>query len=396
MGYAILRIAKRKTAGSGKAMLTHALREVEVPNAIPGAPKPTAIAGHQSSQAALAALADGIALAKAQGGRQGFTKASTPVLDLLVTTSHQDMQRLTREQQDSYFRRSLGFIAAKFGGMANILTAVIHRDESTPHMQVLLMPLDRTTMRFAASKMIGGPPGLSAIQDAFHEQCGKPFGLERGEKGSRATHVPIKAFYAHMAAGESPPAMAKVPPAPTFWDKLRPAVHQAKEKARGDALTANKKAREDLLKQAKTGRMLHPKVVARQAEKYRENVRLDALNKAAMGQAQATLRLAEFKETRAIEAEGRLKKMDAKMQAQALDKFTRHMAPEFVGVLSKRLGVDLEPGKGLCDQLRRAGLAPSLLAAAQLIEDASDGKAMAAAQTWHEQPQNAPRGPSPG
>lgn len=76
MGYAILRIAKRKTARSGKAMLAHALREVEVPNAIAGAPKPEVLAGHKTSQAALAALAEGIAVAKAHGGPQGFTAAS--------------------------------------------------------------------------------------------------------------------------------------------------------------------------------------------------------------------------------------------------------------------------------------------------------------------------------
>lgn len=381
-------------------MLAHALREVEVPNAIQGAPKPMHLAGHKTSQEALAALAEGVALAKAQGGRQGFTKASTPVLDLLVTTSHQDMQRLTKSQQDSYFQKSLDFIAARFGGMANILTAVIHRDEATPHLQVLLMPLDRTTMRFSAAKMIGGPPGLSAMQDTFHEQCGAEFNLERGEKGSKAKHVPIKSFYAHAAAVQAGTAeeLEPVPPPPvaTWKTKLDGSYTSLKE-ARNAVIDRNTSRIKALNLASRQLRALHPSQVQKQAEKYRANLRVSEQ----MKERQAAIDLSikqvetarsqnEFKEYRIHEAKKRLESIDTIQSAQLLDKFTKHMAPEFVGVLSKRLGIPLTPGKGLCDQVRRAGLAMSLLDAAKKIEQAADGQILPAAQQWHDRQSDAP------
>ena len=167
MGYSIFRIAKRKTQRSAAAMSAHALREVEVPNAVAGAPRPEVLAGARTTPELLTHLRAGVVQAKALGGPQGITKASVQVLDLLVTTSAADTARMGKAEMDAYFRLALEFIAAKFGGMANILTAAIHRDETTPHMQVLVMPLDRETNRFSSSKMIGGPAGMSKLQDTF-------------------------------------------------------------------------------------------------------------------------------------------------------------------------------------------------------------------------------------
>lgn len=393
MGYAILRIAKRKTASSGKAMLTHALREVEVANAIRGAPKPEVISGCKTSQEALKQVAEGIALAKAQGGRQGFTKASTPVLDILVTTSHQDMQRLTKSQQDSYFQKALAFVASRFGGMTNILTAVVHRDEATPHMQVLLMPLDRTTHRFSASKMIGGPPGLSALQDAFHAECGAEFNLERGEKGSRATHVPIKTFYAHAAAVEAGRANelepVPPPPAPSWKSKLN-GEYQAAKAARNAVMERNNSKIKAVNIASRQLRAMHPSQIQKQAEKYREILRLEKLSAESNKATESRLNVISYKETRVIEAEKRLKTLDTIQQAKLLDKFSKHMSPEYIGILSKRLNIALVPGKGLCDQVRRNSLAVSLLDAAQKIDAAMDGDVMSAAQQWHDRQQDAP------
>lgn len=261
MGYAILRVAKRKTGSSAAAMSRHALREDAVPNAIPGAPKPEVLVGAATTPELMAKLHAGIALAKQKGGSQGFTKASTPVLDILVATSADDPARMGKAGQDDYFKRALKFIARQFGGMENILTAAIHRDETTPHMQVLVMPLDRTTHRFAASKMIGGPKGLSAMQDGFWEACGKPHKLNRGEKGSRAAHVPVKKLYSAMNAGAEIPKLLDVPPAPGMTDRLL-GGYAAKKNAHDDALAKNAEMRKRLAEQAKTGRMMHPAMIA--------------------------------------------------------------------------------------------------------------------------------------
>ncbi len=48
---------------------------------------------------------------------------------------------MTRDEQDAYFRRALEWIEDRHG-KENVLSAVIHRDEATPHMTVMTIPLD--------------------------------------------------------------------------------------------------------------------------------------------------------------------------------------------------------------------------------------------------------------
>ncbi len=361
-------------------MSRHALRETEVPNAVAGAPRPEVLAGAKTTPELMAKLHAGIALAKLKGGPQGYTKASTPVLDILVTTSADDTKRMGKAGQDDYFRRALTFIADKFGGMDNVLTAAIHRDETTPHMQVLVMPLDRTTSRFSASKMIGGPVDLSQLQDAFHQACGEPHGLLRGEKGSRAKHVPVKHLYAAMNAdGGEVPAFVPVPPAPGMTDRLRPGYAEKKQ-AHADALAKNEATRKKLAAQAKTGRMMHPELVARNAEKYREGVRLAAVVKGAQTSAEADLAKAQAV---ALATRNDLREVQAQVQAadgfwtksgaQMLDKWTATMAPEMVQRVARALNIELVAGKSLLDQMRRQGRGQTLLACAQLLDKTLDG-----------------------
>lgn len=392
MGYAILRIAKRKTGSSAAAMSRHALRETAVPNAIAEAPPPEVLYGAKTTPELMAKLHAGIALAKSKGGAQGYTKASTPVLDILVATSADDPARMGKAGQDDYFKRALAFIAQKFGGVENILTACIHRDETTPHMQVLVMPLDRTTSRFSASKMIGGPVGLSRLQDAFYASCGAPHGLLRGEKGSRAQHIPVKHLYQSMNKGAEVPKFVPVPPAPGMLDRLQPG-YAAKKKANEDALARNAEIRKRLSKQAETGRMMHPAMITRQAEKYREAVRLEGLAKAYKEAAATQLKAAEehHKAANRDETEARqllksaLGVEDRTKLAKLLDKSTRHWSPEYVGQLAKKMGVELVAGKPLLDQIRRAGKAQTMIAAFELVERL-DPSAVAQVQRMNQAP----------
>lgn len=386
MGYAILRIAKRKTARSAAAMSVHALRETPVPNAIAGAPPPEVIAGATTTAEVMTRLKAGIAQAKAQGGPQGFTKASVPVLDILVTTSSDDPKRMGKAGQDDYFKRALSFIAKKFGGMANILTAAIHRDETTPHMQVLVMPLDRDTNRFAASAMLGGPKGLSALQDEFHAEAGKPHGLRRGIKGSKAKHVPVKQFYAAMNAGETPPKLVMVPPAPGMVDRLKPG-YKDKKKAHDDAVAANVKIYKRLEVQAKNGRMMHPKMIEREAERYREMVRQEALLAtqkaeayAAKSEARHELEKVQKKMDDITEATQEMRvqanavdRLWEKAGAKVLDKWTVHMAPEMVKRVARELNIELVEGKPLLDQMRRQGRGATLIECAERLDKTLDG-----------------------
>lgn len=107
------------------------------------------------------------------------------VVELLLTFSPEAALRITAEQ---WHEECKAWIGEKFGAQ-NILMNVTHKDETTPHYHVFLVPI---TPRggLSAREMIGGPSGLKKLQTAFAEDVGKRHGLERGRRGSKAKHVP--------------------------------------------------------------------------------------------------------------------------------------------------------------------------------------------------------------
>lgn len=382
MGYAILRIEKRKTSASTAAMLKHALREVDVPNAVEGAPRPTVLAGRSTSAEAMSDLRSGKAAARAVP--RGWSKVSTSALDLLVTTSHEDAGRLSKSQYDTFFKKALAFIERRFGGAKNILSAVIHRDESTPHMQVILMPIDEHG-RFSAGKMLGNKAKMCEMQDDFYESTdAEKIGLKRGERGTGAKHVKIKAFYGAMAEGMEPPKMMVVPPAPGMTDRLRPGYGE-KKKANADALAHNAAQRKRVLEQAKVGRSVHPVTLERQATRYRASLANEAVALKAVAEAKTAAAAAEKGvkdaqiimdrvKVRQVELDAQSSSIDTMSAAAIFDKMSKHLDKSVVREISQRLGIELQPGKGLCDQVRRAGRAKNLLEAAQLLDRAYENQ----------------------
>ena len=304
MGYAILRMEPRTIQGTA-AMLRHALREAPVPNAEPGAEPPQVLAGHGTAQAGMAVLRGMVEDCKAA---KRWQKSIKPVVDVLVTFSRDDGQRLDKHQQDRYFRDALDFLNARYGA-ENVLCAAIHRDETTSHLQVLIAARHEGG-RLSSSKLMGNRTALSALQDEFHESVAKPYGLLRGEKRTNAKHVPVRALYAAMNAGAEPPDFRPVPPELTMGERLRLNGYQKeeRERERQQAIEHNNQQRELLTRQAADGRKLHPSLIAKQATRYR----------AAVQQAENAAQAATRAEKRAMEAG---KKAEAREgQAQALDK----------------------------------------------------------------------------
>jgi len=404
MGYAILRIAPRKSLASAGKMLRHALREDKVPNAIESAPKPPVGAGYASSGEAMQALKAKIAAAREV--RAGWQKHSTAALDILVTATRQDMLAMSLAEQNAFFTKALRFIQSRFGGSENVLTAVIHRDESTPHMQVLIAPVDANG-RFSASKMVGNRTQLSQLQDEFWESCGKPHNLERGNKRSGAHHIPIRAFYAALDEGRIEiPRYVEVPPAPGLVDRLRPG-YQEKKKAHERALAHNAEVRKAVHAQAKVGRAVHPEQMARAANRYRRALDMERVVKGLKAEAQREQAVARkvVGDARGEHAKIEAAKVRAKADLGALeatrsavertveagwhigtiDSFSATVTPEYRAALAKDLGIPLRPGK-LLDQVRRGLGLRSGLEAAQAIERATlargGGSFASAAGEW--------------
>jgi len=185
--YAILRVAKLKTKGSVAAALSHNLRERETLNADK----------ERFHENTILKGADTV-----QGGLQAWdARAPEKVrinavhgLEYFVGGSPDQINAMSRTEQDAYFSKALEWFEDRHGA-ENIISAVIHRDETTPHMQIIVIPLDEHN-KLNARALVGGKDNLRKLQTNFAEQVGLEFGLQRGIERSNARHHTIKEYYA--------------------------------------------------------------------------------------------------------------------------------------------------------------------------------------------------------
>ncbi len=92
-------------------------------------------------------------------------------------------------------------------GQDNVVSAICHLDEQTPHIQADVIPID-SIGSLNAFHWTGDKKKLQQLQDSFAEVLA-PLGLERGIKGSRATHTRISEYYS-SANNSVPPTLPEI------------------------------------------------------------------------------------------------------------------------------------------------------------------------------------------
>jgi hypothetical protein len=194
-GYAILRIAKYQNAGAAGGLEAHHERKKEEYQSNPDirtqdSHKNVHIIQPQQSYKKV------IEKRIAESGCRTRSN-SVRFIDTILTASPFFFDYGTPEETRTFFNTAMKFMENKVG-KENIVSAVVHLDEATPHMHLLWVPLTKDN-RLCAKEIIGGPKGLTAWQDEFHAEMAKTIpGLERG-KSKRLTgreHLPVKAFKA--------------------------------------------------------------------------------------------------------------------------------------------------------------------------------------------------------
>lgn len=100
---------------------------------------------------------------------------------------------LSRVEQYNFFSDCYQFFAERYGE-ENIIAAVVHNDETTPHMHLNLMPVTKDGR--LCSKQLFDKPQLQQLQTDFYETVGKCWGLQRGKEGSQKKHLSTAEFKA--------------------------------------------------------------------------------------------------------------------------------------------------------------------------------------------------------
>lgn len=137
-------------------------------------------------------------------------KDSTRFVDTLITASPEFFKGKTREQTEAFFQRAADFLIQRVG-RENVVSAVVHMDERTPHMHLTFVPLTKDN-RLCAKEILGNRASLSRWQDNFHACMVKAFpDLERGES-SRQTgrrHIPTRLFKQAVSLSKQAAAIEK-------------------------------------------------------------------------------------------------------------------------------------------------------------------------------------------
>jgi hypothetical protein len=187
MPYAILRTAKLKTFGEIGGSLAHTYRDRETLNADPAR---TPLNEHWGPETAAE-------VQKAIRERLPEKRRSDAVLCIEYFIG-----RSPEWQGDdvAYFDQAVAWLEDRHGA-ENVISAHVHRDETTPHLVAYVVPRDGEKLN--AKKWLGGRAVLSAMQTDFWERVGRQHGLDRGEEGSIARHQTIKEYYARANQAET-------------------------------------------------------------------------------------------------------------------------------------------------------------------------------------------------
>lgn len=99
---------------------------------------------------------------------------------------------LTPSERQRFFEEATEYFAERYG-RENIISAVVHVDETTPHLHLNLIPIVGNKL---SAKQLFTRTSLRELQTDFHEKFGKRWGLERGKPGSQAKHIDTAEFKA--------------------------------------------------------------------------------------------------------------------------------------------------------------------------------------------------------
>lgn len=112
------------------------------------------------------------------------------ITSFILGSDKEFFDRITAEQQKQFFADCAEFFSERYG-KENVISAVVHLDESTPHLHFNLMPV--TDGRLCAKELFDRK-ALRDLQTDFYEVVGKRYGLERGKEGSAAKHLDTVAY----------------------------------------------------------------------------------------------------------------------------------------------------------------------------------------------------------
>ncbi|MBE9210947.1 plasmid recombination protein [Nostoc sp. LEGE 06077] len=195
----ILRIEKLKTFGNVAGSDDHVTRNRETPNADPTKDNIRLIGGEDNRPL------EEIVKEKISTLKHRPRKDAVLCTEMFLSASPEYFRphdpsmsgHWSNERMQQWARASCDWLVENYGDKC--VRAELHLDESTPHIHAYIVPLNDKTNRVSHDAMFGGRGGqgrkkLSQLQDSYASALA-PLGIQRGVKGSKATHTKVKEYY---------------------------------------------------------------------------------------------------------------------------------------------------------------------------------------------------------
>ncbi len=193
-----------------RAANVHNARTQPLPHAIPGAPPPTYLIGTNNLEQDVKRQLRAANIDPGQLRKNGVI-----AYEAILTASAEFFERGTADERDQRLHewtKAQVKWALKQYGAHRVVSMVLHEDEKTPHVHLVILPLeekpdrrctDDTVLRWKlVGRTISGPGSFEEAQDAYSQGMAR-FGLMRGIKGSGRKHEPVPVFVARMAEKEA-------------------------------------------------------------------------------------------------------------------------------------------------------------------------------------------------
>lgn len=217
MGFAVLHIQKPK--GNDARTTAHIERTVQPGNADPE---------RKELNKEFVTFADGVEnrtqaiqhRIENAGITRKIRENQVRALQVMLSGTPEDMQRIQNTGNlDEWCRDNIEWLQDTFG-KDNVVSAVLHMDEKTPHIHATVVPIvsgerrkakqeenngkkkyrkkPKDTVRLCADDVMTRD-NLERFQDTYAEKM-KRYGLERGIKGSDARHISTPQYYRELFA----------------------------------------------------------------------------------------------------------------------------------------------------------------------------------------------------
>ena len=215
MGYAVLHLDKAKGADSG--MSAHIERTIHPKNADPtrthlnreliqfpeGVTNRTQAIQHRLDTAGL---------------KRKIANNQVRAIRILLTGTHEDMMQIEKEGRlDEWCQDNIDWLRKTYG-TDNVVSVVLHMDESTPHLHATVVPIVHTERQRKKKEQevkrtyrkktpaprlcaddIMSRANLKRYQNTYAEAMQK-YGLQRGIEGSEAQHISTHEYYRSLMA----------------------------------------------------------------------------------------------------------------------------------------------------------------------------------------------------